>query len=73
MTLSDKIWHPKEYKDRIVIHAEDVKEFIKDLKEWINKGSAGNYDNVERALCKMIDELAGDLLVQEGGKDNGKN
>lgn len=46
------------------IHAEDVKEFIKLLKQGINN-DWGNYHCVEgvNEIEEMIDKLAGDKLI----------
>ncbi len=47
----------------IVIPLEDVKEFIKRLKEEIRKGQYLFRDGCEMRLEREIDKLAGDDLI----------
>jgi len=56
LTLSDKIEIPYHSNITKVIHVEDVKQFIKDLKEELN---------VRHAICpgEIIDKLAGEKLI----------
>ena len=58
-----------ETKDREnFFFAEDVKEFIKLLKEDFNKKPYINTELLSQAICSRIDKLAGSKLL-EGGKD----
>ncbi len=57
-TLSDKIANPSDYTTTIpcVIDEDDVKEFIKKLKETFTRKFGRGFD-------KTIDKLAGDKLI----------
>ena len=61
MTLSDKIhWITgDEDKKLLMIQSDDVKQFIKELKEYINDC---NHASPEQQ-CDEINKLAGDKLI----------
>lgn len=74
--LSDKItgawgW----FKDDPVIAAEDVKIFIKKLKEALWMPEKDKNIGIRSAFEKKIDKLSGDVLIElKGGKKtNGKS
>lgn len=62
--LSDKIWTLKELclPTNEMISTENVKQFIKDLKERIVKHDSRFYDDEE--ILRYIDELAGEELTK---------
>jgi len=63
-TLSEKILNHNrggDEEDYFVLPKEDVKEFIKKLKEDINK-QYGNYGIIP-TIFKKIDKLAGEELI----------
>ena len=61
-TLSDKIfqWENMRYSEGI--KTEDVKEFIRKLKEQVKKSVYG-YEKVGHNFRDMIVKLAGDKLI----------
>ena len=75
-TLSDKIRYKKtpigwdkDKKDNDYLGTEDVKQFLKNLKENMQKSVKtrewSNYENVCVWIEKKIDKLAGDKLIKE--------
>ena len=66
-TLSDKIIYAEDYADKAnigrLLHFEDVKEFIRELKEDIKTYPFPIYNDIP--LNEMIDNLAGDKLVDD--------
>ncbi len=71
MSLSDDIDNMGSYADSYIdfLHIDDVKQFIKDLKEKFPKNSNHHSSHI----IKYINELAGDTLVltDESGSKNG--
>lgn len=57
--LSDKIWFTE---DEASLQMGDVKEFIRRLKDEINKFGILKTGVHSRFLCLKIDKLAGDKL-----------
>ncbi len=71
-TLSDKVWKfwegPADNRHLHWIPAEDVKQFIKDLKEDILKDNMKDchgtrISNYQIEIFHIIDKLAGDKLI----------
>ena len=71
-TLSDKIYLTEDrdgyYVDAVIM--EDVKEFIKDLKERIIEHTDVPINNF---FCCLIDKLAGNKLIWERNLINMRN
>lgn len=65
MSLSDKTEEVEDRKgfEYSVIPTEDVKEFIKELKESFNSYNFSIDENTEQELKGFIDKLAGEELL----------
>jgi hypothetical protein len=61
--LSDKEWEHQEMDGVFCYSKEDVKEFIKRLKDRMGNTTVGLNNKYLPIFYKEIDELAGDKLI----------
>lgn len=65
MSLSDKIFGIRDWKDTPdgFINTKDVREAVRELKEWVDDGNAYYLGEGSEATLKKIHEIFGEKLI----------